>query len=257
MRYIMMHRTNTYNEQGLPPSPELLAGMGSLTQDMMQAGLLLMGEGLGPSSKGVRLHCQQGQCTLTRGPLQGGNELPSGFYIAATKTMDEATQWARHVAEIVGEVEIDIRPVVEPWDLGLMSKPEGLQTTRYMLMCKADTRSEAGAALQPEVARNLAALVERMRQAGVLLASIDIRPSAEGQRLNYRGGKLKTIDGPFAESKELIGGFCVADAPSRAALQPWIDRFASVIGDIEIDVRPLHDSSILPAMAEPACQREA
>jgi hypothetical protein len=159
----------------------------------------------------------------------------------------------------VGDCEIDVRPVHEPWDIGMMEKPAGLETTRYMLMHKADQFSEAGAPMPPKMVTGLMNLVDKMQQAGALLASIGIQPSKLGDRLRYVNGKMTATDGPFAESKELIGGFCLAEVPDRAALQPWIDRFAAAIGDIEIDVRPIYPGAILPGPAPfgPACSPNA
>jgi hypothetical protein len=80
-----------------------------------------------------------------------------------------------------------------------------------------------------------------MRAAGVLLGSERLRPSREGVRIKVADKKATVVDGPFAESKELIAGFIIMNAPSVAATQPWTSRFADVIGDIEMDVLPLYE----------------
>ena len=80
-----------------------------------------------------------------------------------------------------------------------------------------------------------------MRAAGVLLASERLRPSREGMRIKVADKKTTVIDGPFAESKEMIAGFIIMNVPSVAATRPWTSRFADVIGDVEMDVLPLDD----------------
>jgi hypothetical protein len=82
-----------------------------------------------------------------------------------------------------------------------------------------------------------------MRSAGVLLASERLRPSREGTRIKVVGKQTTVIDGPFAESKELIAGYIIMNAPSVAATRPWTTRFAEIIGDIEMDVIPLDESA--------------
>ncbi len=80
-----------------------------------------------------------------------------------------------------------------------------------------------------------------MRTKGVLLASERLRPSREGMRIKVGDKKTTVIDGPFAESKEMIAGFIIMTAPSVAATRPWTARFADVLGDVEMDVLPLDD----------------
>ena len=78
-----------------------------------------------------------------------------------------------------------------------------------------------------------------MLEAGVLVASETLQPSARGVRLRYAGGERTWIDGPFAESKELIGGFAIFKCASVAEVAGWADQFAKVIGDVELDICPL------------------
>jgi len=66
-------------------------------------------------------------------------------------------------------------------------------------------------------------------------------PSREAVRLRFAGDKRHVIDGPFAESKELIAGYVILDVKSRDEVVGWASRFAALIGDIEIDITPLRD----------------
>ena len=238
MRVLSIHKADRSSEAGLPPSPELMAGMGPLIEEMQKAGVFRSGEGLRPSSTGVRLHFARGKRTLSRGPFTGGNELVAGFFLVQVETLDDAVDWASRFAESVGDVEIDIRPLTEYWDLGVCPKPAGLRTTRFMMAFKADERFEAGAPLLPRHAAELEKLSSDMRREGVLLAFQRLQPSSKAVRLHYRGGNHTATDGPFTESKELIAGYAEVEVKSRAEAIEWSSRFASLIGDVEIDVRP-------------------
>ena len=241
MRLMMMHRTEPKWERGELPSPELIAGMGALMADMQQAGVLLAGEGLRSSSLGVRLDFSGGTRTVTRGPFTPGNELPAGFAILRTRSLEEAVAWSTRFAELIGDVQVDIRPMTEAWDLGMVPRPAGLSTTRYMAVHKATAASESGVPPAPEMLERMGRLIEEMAAAGVLLAAEGLTPSAQGLRLRFRGGKRTVTDGPFAESKELIAGFVMLQLRKIEDALPWANRFAACTGDVELDIRPLAD----------------
>jgi hypothetical protein len=241
MQFILMHKADKNSEADVPPSPELIVSMGKLMEEMAKAGVLLAGEGLQPSSKGVRLKFSGGKRTVTRGPFTGSNELIAGFAIVRVESMEKAIEWASRLARVVGDVEIDIGLVKEPWDLGLCPKPDG-QMTRFMLMYKADEASEAGVSSTSEVMKQW---TQDMVEAGVLLSSEALQPSSKGARLNFAGGKRTVRDGPFTESKELIGGFCMLQVKLKEEAIEWSSRFAKALcdarveGDLEIDIYPL------------------
>jgi hypothetical protein len=239
MRVVMMHKSSQDNEAGVLPSPELMAGMGKLMQEMGKAGRLIAGEGLQASSKGVRLNFSEGKRFLTYGPFTGLNELVAGFAIVRVKSLEEAIDWATRFAKVVGDVEIDVRPVMEPWDLGMFPKPEGDLTKRFMILIKADEKSEAGVLPTPELAAQMRKLTEDMTKAGVLLLAEGLQPSSKSVRLNFSDGKRTLTDGPFTESKELIAGFAMVRVSSLEEAIDGAHRFAAVVGNVEIDLRPL------------------
>ena len=123
MRFIIMHKTNAHWESGAIPSPELIARVGRLLGDLAKAGVLVSAEGLRPSSEGVRLRLSAGTRTVSTGPFDGGNELPGAFSIVRARSIDEAIEWASRQAEVLGDSEVDIRPVTEPWDIGMAPRP--------------------------------------------------------------------------------------------------------------------------------------
>lgn len=251
MRFMMMHKVNASTEAGVLPSPELIAGMGRLVQDALEAGVFRDGAGLRPSSTRVRLEFSGGRRTVTKGPLVGSNELVAGFALMKVRSMEEAIEWASRFARVVGDATIDVGPVTEPWDLGVCPKPAGDVPLRVLAMHKADERSEAGAPPSPEMVAEMTKLVEEMSKAGVLLATEGLHPSSKGWRLAYRGGKRTVIDGPFAESKELIAGYVIFDLKTRDEILHWAGRFADVVGDVELDVLPVFEASDCAPGAEP------
>jgi hypothetical protein len=241
MRFILMHKADKNSEADVPPSPELIAGMGKLMGEMAKSGALLAGEGLQPSSKGVRLNFSGGKRTVTSGPFIGSNELIAGFAIVRVESMEKAIEWASRLAEVVGDVEIDIGLVKEPWDLGLCPKPDG-QMTRFMMMYKADKASESGVSSTSEAMKQW---TQEIAEAGVLLSAEAFQPSSKATRLKFAGGKCTVRDGPFTESKELIGGFCMLQVKLKEEAIEWGSRFAKALrdakveDDLEIDICPL------------------
>ena len=239
MKFMMLHKTDAYYENGGLPSKELIAGVGAMVGEMVRSGKLLAADGLRSSAQGVRLQFSGGKRTVIKGPLVGENELIAGFVVMRVRSLDEAVGWASRFADIVGDVVLDIRPATEPWDIGLGKKPDGLATRRYIAMQKADARSEAGTPPTPLETERTAALMSEMKNAGVLLSTGGLEPSSRAARLRNFGGKQTLVDGPFAESKELVGGFVILELDSRAEALEWATRYANVLGEVELDILPV------------------
>lgn len=92
-------------------------------------------------------------------------------------------------------------------------------------------------------------LMQEMTQAGVLLDTAGLRPTSEGVRIRLSGGKLSVTDGPFTESKEVIGGYCLFQAKSREEAVEWGKRFLKIHGDgwdIECEVRQVDEEACQP-----------
>ena len=90
-------------------------------------------------------------------------------------------------------------------------------------------------------------LIEEMTREGKLVATAGLRPTAEGVRVRLRGGKLSTVDGPFTEAKEVIGGYAILEAGSKEEAVELTRRFLRIHGeewDIECEVRPLDGAEI-------------
>ena len=114
MRFMMFVRADKNTEAGVLPSQELVAAMGRFNENMVKAGVLRAGEGIQPSSKGVRVTFSRGKTTVTDGPFPD-RELVAGFWMIEVKSRDEAVAWATRVPFADGEV-IEIRQVFEAAD---------------------------------------------------------------------------------------------------------------------------------------------
>jgi hypothetical protein len=114
---------------------------------------------------------------------------------------------------------------------------------RFMILVKASAASEAGAMPEESLIAAMAAYHEQLAQAGVLLDANGLHPSARGWRVRYGTGRPTVIDGPFAETKELVAGYTLIDVPSREAALEWTRRFPHPHGSgpAEIEVRQLYE----------------
>ncbi|MBA2346412.1 MAG: YciI family protein [Rubrobacter sp.] len=116
MRFLIMHKSNEENEAGVPPSQELIEGMSKLMEESSRAGVLIAAEGVHPSSRGARLSFSDGRRTVTDGPFAEAKELIAGFAVVQVESKDEAVEWATRFADVIGDVEIEVRQVIEMSD---------------------------------------------------------------------------------------------------------------------------------------------
>jgi len=234
MRFIIIHKTTARWEAGEVPDARLIASVGALIGDLQRAGVLRAGEGLRASSLGARLTVRGGVADVVPGPFAGSNELCAGFDIIRAATLDDAIAWARELGKILGDVEMDVRPVTEAWDIGLGKKPDDVTSRRFMVLRKATADTEAGVALPAKKRDAIQAL--RQRAGDTHLAAETMRPSARGRRCKNTSGGIAFTDGPFTESKELIAGYVIIDVPSLDEATRWCTRYVSVVATEEADV---------------------
>lgn len=239
MRFIIMHKTNAHWEGGALPDTALIARVGAMLGELAKAGALQAGEGLRASAEGVRLRFSGGERTLLPGPFERGNELPASFSIVRTASLDEAIEWATRQAEICGDVEVDIRPVTEPWDIGLQPRPAGPSPRRYMVLRKATDATEAGARPSSEVRSRWSQLIEETTGTGVHLVTETMQPSRKGRRYKNTSNGVTFFDGPMIETKELIGGYVIVAAESLDHACRWAVQYIEVVAAEEVDVREL------------------
>jgi hypothetical protein len=113
------------SEAGMMPSEQLLAEMGRFNEELVNAGVMLAGEGLQPSSKGARVRFSGSTRTVIDGPFAETKELIAGFWIWQVQSKDEAIEWVKRCPNpMPGESEIEIRQVFEAEDFGAEFTPE-------------------------------------------------------------------------------------------------------------------------------------
>jgi hypothetical protein len=127
---------------------------------------------------------------------------------------------------------------------------------KFMIIVKATADTEAGR-FPPDSQAMFAAMAdyhEQLAKAGVLLDASGLQPSSKGWRIRYDGDKRTVIDGPFAESKELIAGYTMIQVRNRDEALEWSRRFPNPVGPnqpAEIEVRPLYELEDLEGIINP------
>jgi hypothetical protein len=116
MRFMVIVKSNAESETGKPPPPEELAAMGRFNEELIDAGIMLVGEGLRESARGAKLRFEgKGKTTVIDGPFPEAKELVGGFWIIQAKDRDEAIAWMRKAPMPPGS-ELEIRQVAEVSD---------------------------------------------------------------------------------------------------------------------------------------------
>ena len=236
MRYLVMHKNDARSEAGERPPKKLIEEMGALIGGYAKNGRLHHGAGLLGSKARTRLTFRDGACTRKDGPYRGEHELPTAMLHLKVKTREEAVGWAERYGKILGNGEIEVGKVTEPWDLGLMPEPAGAPM-QFLLIDKADAASEASGR-SPKLKAELTRLKTEMTKAGVLVTALALAPSGRAKRLHFKNNDLRVTDGPFAETKELLGGFAVIDFDTEDEVIAMCRRYTEILGGtLEIDVR--------------------
>lgn len=131
MRVMVLVKATKDSEAGVMPSAELLEAMGRYNEELANAGVLLAGEGLHPSSKGKRVAFDGPRRAVTDGPFPHTGELVAGFWLWKVKDMAEAVEWAKRCPNpMPGPSEIEIRPLFEAADFGDALPPEVAEQER-------------------------------------------------------------------------------------------------------------------------------
>ena len=113
---------------------------------------------------------------------------------------------------------------------------------RFMVMVKANADSEAGVLPSEQLLAEMTRYNEELVKAGVMLAGEGLQPSSKGARVKFSGNKRTVIDGPFAETKELIAGFWILQTRSKEEAIEWVKRCPNPTGDeAEIEIRQIFE----------------
>ena len=134
MRVMVMVKASPSSEAGQMPSEQLLGDMGKYNEELVKAGILLAGEGLHPSSKGVRVAFSGASRKVIDGPFAGTNEMVAGFWLWQVRSMDEAVEWVKRCPNpMLEDSEIEIRQVFEAEDFGTEFTPELREQSDHVL----------------------------------------------------------------------------------------------------------------------------
>ena len=114
---------------------------------------------------------------------------------------------------------------------------------RFIVMVKATKESEAGVMPSPQLLADMGKFNEELAKAGVMLAGEGLQPSSKGARVKFSGAQRTVIDGPFAETKELVAGFWLWQVKSKAEAIEWVKRCPNPMpeGESVIEIRQLFE----------------
>jgi hypothetical protein len=136
MRFMVLVKASEESEAGVMPSQEALAEMGKYNEELADAGVMLAGEGLHPSSRGVRVRFPERK--VIDGPFAETKELIAGFWLIQAKSLDEAIEWVKRAP--MEQTELEIRQVFEPEDFGEEFTPELRQQEERLRAQAADNQ---------------------------------------------------------------------------------------------------------------------
>jgi hypothetical protein len=244
MRYMMVIKATKDYEAGILPDEKVLLEMARVFEELVKAGARPECGRLQPSSNGTRIRYAKGKISVTDGPFAETKELVAGFCLIQAKSLVEAIEWAKRMPFQEGEIEV--RPLFELTDFPVdpAEKPGSWRekeeqfraepparkpgTVRYMGIVKADKVTEAGVLPNEKFLVAMGAFMEEGIKSGVYLSGEGLQPTSKGARIRYSGSKRTVIDGPFAETKELIGGYAILQFSSKAEAIEWTKRFVEV-----------------------------
>jgi hypothetical protein len=117
---------------------------------------------------------------------------------------------------------------------------------RILGLLKSDASAERGDPPSPELMAKMGTFMEEVNKAGILVATDGLLPSSQGKRVRLAGGKVTVVDGPFAETKELVASYALFQVKSMDEAIEWTARFLKVLGEGECELRPIFDASDFP-----------
>lgn len=141
MRFMVIVKADKDSEAGVMPSKELLTQMGNYNEELVKAGVMLAGEGLHPTSKGVRVRFDGNKRTVLDGPFAQTKELIAGYWLWQVRSKEEAIEWLKR-APFDGGTEVELRQVFEADDFGAEFTPE-LREQEERLRAQAEANKAA------------------------------------------------------------------------------------------------------------------
>ena len=272
MRFAMLVKSDARSEAGVLPDEKLLSAMGEFNEAMLRAGVMLAGEGLKASSFGARIRIASGKVTVGEGPFGETKDLVAGYWFIRAGSMPEAIEWARRVPFVDGQIEL--RPLYELSDFAIDpgSQPEmwreqeqnqraGIAaapparlpgTKRFVVLLHADKNTESGMPANEQLLSAMGALMDETSKAGALLGGEGLKQTSLGARVEFSGGKARVVDGPFAESKELVAGISLVQLKNKQEAVEFARRMLQIhmtgtgISEGTVDVREVFELEDFP-----------
>lgn len=278
MRVMMLLKSDAQSEAGVLPDQKLLTDMGNFNEAMVNAGVMIGGEGLHASSKGAKLRIAKGKTTVLDGPFAEAKEVVAGYFMLHVKSLAEAIEWAKKIPcpdNMEGEGQIELRPLYETEDFPVNAdeRPDGWREqeiaarkalkvpgpdkgARWVGFLKADKNTEAEALPSEKLLQEMGGLIGEMMEKGILIAGEGLRASSHGARVYVSKKGARVVDGPFTEAKELIAGFSMYRAKTKAEAIEWSRRCLQIhmdgtgIDTGEIEVRQVFETEEIPVAPE-------
>ncbi len=190
-----------------PAEPVGMAAMGQFAGEVGRQGKMRGGGPLHPDTAGARVNVRGGRATVTDGPFAEAKEVVGGYFLIDAASREEALEIATRCPHVRAGI-VELRPLPDR-DVGAPAA----QTPFMLLLHMAPDQSDADGAKY----REMVAFDEVLRKEGSYVESAQLPLDARGARIAQRGGKLVVTDGPFAEAKEVAGGYYIVSAPDRTA----------------------------------------
>ena len=268
IRYMGILKADKDTEAGVLPDEKFLSAMGAFMEEGVKAGVFLSGEGLQPSSKGARVRYSGSKRMVTDGPFAETKELIAGYAILQFTSKAEAIEWTKRFVQVDApgrlgaESECEIRPFFEDF-LGQPCREARRRRTigdtkmRFMILMKATKDSEAGVMPSEQLLTEMGKFNEELVKAGVMLAGEGLHPTSKGARVRFSGGKRTVIDGPFAETKELIAGFWIWQCKSKEEAIEWVKRCPNPHNEeTEVEIRQVFEAEDFGAEFTPELKEQ-
>lgn len=229
MHFMVIRRADAASESGGFPATPLAANL---------AGAVPGARWLHPGSEAARLHRRAGAWTIEHGPFPAG-ELAAGFAIIDVPSKEAAIAWALQwpTADAEGGAVLEVRETGCSGGCAGIDTQSPPQLTPYAVLLRSSPGLEADDMPPPEVIARMNARNAHDAQAGVLLAGDGLKPTAKGARVKFKGGRPTVVDGPFTEIKELIAGFWLIQASSRADAIAWVESYPFPWPEVSLELR--------------------
>lgn len=259
MRYMILRKADADTEAGAKASTELLEAMGSYMAPLVEQGVMQAGFGLHPSAGGKRVAIVDGKAaSVTDGPFTESKELVAGISVYELPSREAALAallpWP--AVDGGGNVRLELREAGCPGGCAEVASDAQGPGKRFCILLRSSALTE-GEDIPPRAALDaLDAFNAAQVQAGVLLAGEGLQPSARGARVKFSGGKPTVLDGPFAETKELIAGYWMVRVAAIEDAIKFACRIPYPIGPrVDVEIRQVYEMEELLDELTPAEQR--